>query len=420
MYKITLLSLFIFFLASCVNQENTEVAELQPEIEIAPEIIVYGFNFNDFAVDESKVKPNEFLANILLRYGIGYPIIEQMVQNGKEIFDPRNLVAGKKYTVLLAKDSVKTPLYFIYEKNSVDYIVYSLTEPFEVYAEKKDVEVIERSAGGIITSSLYQTLTSNNISPALAVEMANIYAWTIDFYRIQKNDAFKVIFEEKVIDGEVVGVGKILASWFKNSNTEYYAVYFNEGEYDDYFDEEGKSLRKAFLKAPLKYSRISSGFNKKRFHPVLKEVRAHLGTDYAAPAGTPILAVGDGTVVEASFGKYNGNYVKIKHNATYTTQYLHMSKFAQGIKSGVRVKQGQTIGYVGSTGLATGPHVCFRFWKNGEQVDHLREKFPSAEPIKESVFPVYKETFSYYREFLDAIIIEEDNPTTQVIASVSK
>jgi murein DD-endopeptidase MepM/ murein hydrolase activator NlpD len=407
----------ILFGFACSTSDEVAENSLEEEDElpifVEPELF-YGFNLNEYDFDEGKVKNNEFLANILLRYGVDYGTIDKMITNGKEIFDPRNLVAGKKFVVAKALDSLKTPQYFIYEKNSIEFVVFQLVEPFQVYLEQKEVEVIEREASGLITSSLYQTLVDNDLSPALAVELANIYAWTIDFYRIQKNDAFKVIFEEKRVDGERVGIGKINAAWFKNVNTDYYAVYFNQDEYDDYFDEEGKSLRKAFLKAPLKFSRISSRYNKKRFHPVLKQVKAHLGTDYAAPAGTPILAVGDGTVTEATFSKYNGNYVKIKHNSTYTTQYLHMSKFAKGIKSGVRVKQGEVIGYVGSTGLATGPHVCFRFWKNGEQVDHLREKFPSADPIKSSMIDAYQVVFNEFKTKLDSIEIIDKSLVAQL------
>jgi len=217
---------------------------------------------------------------------------------------------------------------------------------------------------------------------------------SIDFYRIQKGDRFRAIYTVKMVNGEAVGVDEIQAAIFDHMDAPYYAFLFAQGSKVDYFDEDGNSLRKAFLQAPLKFSRMTSGYTTRRFHPVQKRWKAHLGTDYAAPTGTPIMAVGDGIVTEARYSKFNGNYVKIKHNSTYTTQYLHMSKIGSGVKAGVRVRQGQTIGYVGSTGLATGPHVCFRFWKYGKQVDHRQEKIPPSEPIKDA----YKEAFNDHLE----------------------
>jgi len=190
------------------------------------------------------------------------------------------------------------------------------------------------------------------------------------------------VYEDKSVEGKSIGVGRILAAEFVHFGKPIYSFYFEQDSIGDYFDDEGNSLRKAFLKSPLKFSKISSRYNLNRFHPVQKRFKAHLGTDYAAPQGTPIFTIGNGVVVEAKFSQFNGNYVKIKHNGTYTTQYLHMSKIASGMKPGRRVTQGEVIGYVGSTGLATGPHVCFRFWKNGKQVDHLREDFPTAEPVE--------------------------------------
>jgi len=191
------------------------------------------------------------------------------------------------------------------------------------------------------------------------------------------------------VNDKPAGMPRIVASEFMHRGRNFPAFAFDQGEGLDYFDETGASLRKAFLKAPVSFSRISSRFNKRRFHPVLKKVKAHLGTDYAAPRGTEIVAVGDGVVTKASYTKGNGKYVKIRHNGTYTTQYLHMSR--RNVKEGQAVRQGDVIGYVGSTGLATGPHVCFRFWKNGRQVDHLKEDFPPSTPIKEEAKGSFEE-----------------------------
>jgi murein DD-endopeptidase MepM/ murein hydrolase activator NlpD len=233
-------------------------------------------------------------------------------------------------------------------------------------------------------------MQENDLNPVLALELADIYAWSIDFYQIQKGDQFKVYFSEKYVEDEYVGIDSIYAAIFTHRNVEFSAILFEQDGLTSYFDELGNSLQKAFLQTPVKFSRISSRYTKKRFHPVLKRNKAHLGTDYAAPTGTPIYTTGDGVITHASYTSGNGNYVKIRHNTVYTTQYLHMSKFAAGTKAGKAVKQGTVIGYVGSTGLATGPHVCYRFWKNGNQVDPYKEKIPPSFPVKEENKPVFE------------------------------
>jgi murein DD-endopeptidase MepM/ murein hydrolase activator NlpD len=239
------------------------------------------------------------------------------------------------------------------------------------------------------------------------LKLSEIYAWAVDFYRIQKGDMFKVIYEEKLVEDEVIGMGRVIAAYFQHYGDDYYAVYFEQGNAADYFDENAKSLRRAFLKAPLKYSRISSRFSMKRFHPVQKRYKPHLGTDYAAPRGTPIMATGDGKVVKSGYTKGNGNYVKIRHNSVYSTQYLHMQKIKSGIKRGVRVRQGEVIGYVGSTGLATGPHVCYRFWKNGSQVDALKIKVPPSLPVDKKYIEAYDSLKVKMVAELDSILIND-------------
>lgn len=365
------------------NSGDSEVPEKDAIVEVddEPENIDFGINLDSFQVTKSKIKPNEFLANILLPHHINYVTIDALAKKSKDIFDVRKMVAGKNYTVLASKDSLKKAKYFIYQPNAIDYIVYDLRDSINIYKGEKEVETIEKSAAGIINSSLYLSLQESNASPALAVRLSEVFAWSIDFYRIQKGDWFKVIFEEKFVDGESIGIGEIKAVEFNHYDKPFYAFHFSQGEKDDYFDEKAESLRKAFLKSPLKFSRLSSRYTMRRFHPVQKRWKAHLGTDYAAPTGTPIMSTGDGIVIESKRKRANGNYVKVKHNSVYTTQYLHMSK--RNAKVGQHVKQGDIIGYVGSTGLATGPHVCYRFWKNGKQVDHLRQDFPSAEPVME-------------------------------------
>ncbi len=323
------------------------------------------------------------LGEILYLHHIDHNQINRIVKKSKDIFDFRRAVPGKKYTVLCSKDTNETAQVFIYEKSLAEYVVFDIRNDIKVYIGKKPVEIKNRLSSGIIESSLWNALVNNNLSPALVVELEAIYAWTLDFFKIQKGDYFTVLFEEKYVEGEFIGIGDVKASSFTHSGNNFYAFYFEENElYGDFFDHEGNNLRKTFLRAPIKYSRISSRFSKRRKHPVTGQWKGHFGTDYAAPTGTPIMATANGTISRASYSRNNGNYVKIKHNTKYSTQYLHMSKIASGIKKGKFVKQGDVIGYVGSTGLATGPHVCYRFWKNGRQVDPYKEKLPAGEPIK--------------------------------------
>ncbi|MFZ6050767.1 M23 family metallopeptidase [Halocola ammonii] len=404
-----LFAAMLLSIAAC--NEPTETAERQEAPEKieplpAPENLNFGFNFDDYIVKEGTISRNTYLSDILLKHNIPYQKIDQLVNESKETFDVRKINAGKDYVVLCSKeDSLETCEYFIYKQDPVNYVVFSLADSVYAYRDQKPVETRIRKASGVIHSSLYETMQENDLSPALTMELSNMYAWTIDFYRIQPGDQFTVKFEEKLVDDQVVGVGKIVSANFQHQGEDYYSFYFEQDSVGDYFDEEGNSLKKAFLKAPLKFSRISSRYTKKRFHPVLKRYKAHLGTDYAAAHGTPILAVGDGTVIASSYTSGNGKYVKIRHNSTYTTQYLHMSRRA--VKNGQRVKQGDVIGYVGSTGLATGPHVCFRFWKNGRQVDHLREKFPPSKPIKPEVKEEFEEVMEKEKKELDQITVEQ-------------
>ncbi|MEX0811104.1 MAG: peptidoglycan DD-metalloendopeptidase family protein [Chitinophagales bacterium] len=365
---------------------------------------IYGFNMQKYNVKEAKIGRNEYLADLLLPVGVPYQKIVNIESGSKNIFPTRNLKAGKNYQLYFEKDSLNTPVYMVYEIDPINFAVYSLRED-SIYTGKKETYKIRRTASGIITSSLYETLMKENLSPVLAIELSEIYAWTIDFYHLQKGDRFKVIYYDNYIDGQRVGIDHIESSLFEHTREAYYAFYFNPDStiIGDFFDECGSSLRKALLKSPLKFGRISSRYNKNRFHPILKRRKAHLGTDYAAPHGTPIMSVGDGLVIEAQYKRGNGNYVKIRHNSTYTTQYLHMSKFGKGIKSGAKVKQGQVIGYVGSTGLATGPHVCYRFWKNGAQVDPLKEKIPPSKPVASKYFDQYFEIVKENRNALDHI-----------------
>ena len=346
-------------------------------------ILVYGINVDSLGFAQGKVKANQSLSVLLSPYGVSYSDIHTLMERAKNIFNAKRVKVGDPYFIIYSKKSGKVQK-FIIEPSNREYVVYHLSD--SIYAERIQFEVTikEREFGGEITSSVYETALENGGTPQLVHKLVDVFAWQVDFFRIQKGDKFKVIYEEERVNGKTVGIGRIKAAWFEYFGKEHYAIFFDECGGKDYFDECGKSVRRPFLKAPLNYTRISSRYNPRRFHPVLKRYKAHLGTDYAAPTGTPIRSVGYGVITEAQYKGGNGNYVKVRHNSTYTTQYLHMSKIASGIRPGVTVYQGQTIGYVGSTGLATGPHLCFRFWKNNRQVDALKVNLPSAEPVDPS------------------------------------
>lgn len=330
--------------------------------------------------DRLEVQRNETFAEMLEPYALPYARVVEVAEAARENFDVRRLRSGRPYHVF-EEPSSGQPRYFVYETTPVDYVVLDLQQPGTVRHGQKPVQTIQRRAEGTISSSLYQTLADGGINPQLAFDLSEVFAWQIDFYRIQKGDRFEVVYQERLVDGKPVGLGKILAARFTHRGDAFYGFYFEQDGRGEYFDEKGQSLRKALLKAPLQYRRISSRYTKRRFHPVQKRWKAHLGTDYAAAPGTPVRAVGDGVVLEAGYTRYNGNWIKIRHNGTYTTGYLHLSRIDADVRKGERVEQGQVIGYVGSTGLATGPHLCYRFWKNGRQIDPLQEELPSSEPV---------------------------------------
>ena len=379
--KITLITIVfaIMIILLNINQKKQN-----NEIENQESIIEYGIPADSFVIKKGIIKENQVLGEILYLHHINHKKINNIVKKSKGIFDFKKAVPGKKYTVLCNSDSIETAQYFIYEESPVSYVVFDLRDKIDVYRGKKKTDVILKRSSGEITSSLWNALVEAKSSPALVMSLESIYAWSIDFFKLQKGDSFIVYFEENYVEGEFIGIGSVLAAEFQHKGKNLYAFYFEENKnFGDYFDEEGNTLRKTFLSAPLKYSRISSRYSNKRKHPVTGRWKGHFGTDYAAPTGTPIMSTANGTVIKASYTRSNGNYVKIRHNSKYTTQYLHMSKIKSGIKKGVFVKQGDIIGYVGSTGLATGPHVCYRFWKNGKQVDPYKENLPPGDPIKE-------------------------------------
>ncbi|MDR7128772.1 murein DD-endopeptidase MepM/ murein hydrolase activator NlpD [Algoriphagus sp. 4150] len=369
-----------FFSLPFQSEKEAEIVEPPLIDSLANQVFLYGINVTGLNIVEGTVSKNQTLGSILAPFNVPYQIIDEIAKKSKEIFDVRGIAANKKFTVVTPADSTKAQ-FFIYEPNPAEYVVFNL-DSIDIYKAEKPVEYRTKEAGGIINSNLSADMTSQGVTYDIIDQFADLYGWSIDFGALQKGDKYKVSYQEKVVDGVVVGVSDIQTAFFEHKGEPHYAIPFEQNGEITFFDQDGNSFKKAFLRDPLKYTRISSRYNLKRFHPVQKRYKAHLGTDYAAPTGTEIRSVGEGTVTDAQYTSANGNYVKIKHNGTYTTQYLHMSKIAKGIKPGTRIRQGQVIGYVGSTGLATGPHLCFRFWKNGKQEDWLKEKIPPSQPIE--------------------------------------
>jgi murein DD-endopeptidase MepM/ murein hydrolase activator NlpD len=355
------------------------------KISIAPvksSEIKWGFALDNYHVFEDEFRSGEILGEILLKQGITNQEIAALVTSAKGVFDITSLRIGKKYTFLSPVVGGK-PEYMVYEPSPYQYAVFHLGANPHVEIVKREVQTEIVASSGILESSFWQALTDNGLNDELADGMIDVLAHYVDFYHQKQGDKFKIVYEKHLVEGKEVGTGKILAALYEREGKQFYAFnYDKKGESCKYFDIDARPAKKAFLKSPVKFSRISSRYSLNRMHPILGYSRPHFGTDYAAPQGTPILAIADGIIEEATRRGGNGNFVKMRHDGTYESQYLHMSGFAKGMRPGAHVAQGQVIGYVGSTGLATGPHCCFRFWKNGKQVDHTRLDLPTAQPMK--------------------------------------
>ncbi len=421
-YTVAILALCLFIVskiganknqaAALVNADKDDSIGHFPIIEPTHK---YGFVLDTFNVTEGTIQENEFLADILLKHKVDYVAIHNLATETRDIYDVKSLRANKPFTILNI-DTTTSADYFIFEPNPYHYVIYDLKEPAKSEMVKRKIDKVIKEASGVVNGSLWMTMQENGLSYELTTKMEDALAWSVDFYHIQKGDKFKAIYEQDYIDGEFVGIGKLFGAYYQNSDQEYYAVHYETEKHHGFFDLEGLPMKKAFLKAPVKYSRISSRFSKRRFHPVLKRYKSHLGTDYAAPRGTPIMAVADGVVSKRAYTKNNGNYIKIKHDKVYSTQYLHMSKFKSDVKAGTYVKQGDVIGYVGKTGLATGNHVCFRFWKNGVQVDPRRQNLPPPDPMPKEDLPEYLKVRDSIKLVLDKIEFKNFAPEKEEIA----
>lgn len=393
------------------NDNAVETAEIEKEAqaELKKPKFEYGFNLSEFTFKNDTIKSGDSFGNIMSANGLSVSAIHNITTQIQKEFNTARINAGRPYTIVKYKNYPDSLAAFIYHKNNIDYTVVHLGDSVSVELKKHPVSIKRRAVSGIINSSLYIAMEEAGATPALIQELSALYQWKIDFFRIQKGDKFKVIYNEKYInDTTYVGIENIEAAEFTHYSEPYYAFRFGKDKKTgeaDFYDEKANSLQNFFLKAPVNYTRISSRYNPKRFHPVQKRWKAHLGTDYAAPTGTPIHSTADGVVIASSYTSGNGNYVKVKHNEKYTTQYLHMSK--RNARVGQRVKQGDVIGYVGMTGLATGPHVCYRFWVNGKQEDPFRQKMPNSEPLADSLKPEYLEKIAPLKRELENMVVEE-------------
>jgi murein DD-endopeptidase MepM/ murein hydrolase activator NlpD len=403
MRRLVLFTLFLSFLISgCEN--NPQIEE---EMNILPEPVPkyeYGICIDSLIVIKDIVKKNEFLADILLRHGIDYATIDYIAKHTRDTFDVRKIRVGNTYAIIFNTDSIQKAQYFAYEISSSDYVLYEFNDSVIVNRGMKQITMQLDSISGSIESSLWNALVEKNADPNLANELSEIYAWTIDFFGLRKGDTYRAIYERNFVEEKYIGIEKIIAAKFNHLGQDRYAFYFEQNGKGDYFDEVGNSLQRAFLKAPLRFTRISSKFSHSRMHPVLKIRRPHHGIDYAAPSGTPVYTVGDGVVIKKGYQKRGGgNYIKIKHNGTYSTTYMHLSGYAKGMSVGKNVKQGDLIGYVGKTGLATGPHLDFRFYRNGKAVDPLKVESPPSKPIEPDYQAAFDSVVMQYKWRLDSI-----------------
>lgn len=371
------------------DQKNT-TSEDSEDIQRGASFL-FGFNTDSFYIEKNLIRKNDVFGNILNTHGVNTNLTLLLEHEAKDIFNIRNIRVGQPYHVVKKHECDDSPVAIIYEPDNFKYIVCDLRESVKVTLVEKEIELCEEVVSGKIESSLWGTLEAQGINPAIIDLMEEALSSSVDFYHTRKGDEFKLIYENKYVDGRLTGLGRLIAACYINDNGANYSILYKSKDYEGYFDAEGRPARKSFLKAPVKFTRISSNYNLRRFHPIKGKTIPHLGTDYAAPYGTEIRSVSDGVVTASAYNGGNGNFVKVKHDNVYETQYLHMSRFAKGIRPGVRVRQGQTIGYVGATGLATGPHVCFRFWKNGRQVNHLKEKLPPPQPMSMQELPDFFE-----------------------------
>lgn len=361
-----------------------------------------GFCSDSLKVMEGKVKSGQFFSTLLGSLGMSAQEAYNLTEACGDVFDVKTLRVGQAYRAYYgSQDDLR---YLVYDRDRASSIVFSCRPPYDAWVYEKPVSIERKYADVTISSSLWNDMIAADVSPLLIVSLSDIYAWTVDFFALQKGDRFRVLYEEKMCDGEVIAVDTVRYAVFSHAGEDFPMVMYNQKDGGNiWWNEKGESMRKAFLKAPLNYSRISSGFSYARRHPVTRKVQPHTGVDYAAPKGTPVVSIGDGVVTSMKYEGAGGNTVRIRHNSVYSTAYLHLWKYGPGLKAGQRVRQGQIIGYVGSTGRSTGPHLDFRVWKNGTPINPLKMESPPAEPIKKENLPAFNQAMGIYQAQVDTI-----------------
>ena len=400
MRRLYILSVLMVALVAC----NANVSDNQEVVDVVQkEIGPYGFCPDSLRCVEGKVRNGQFFSTLMMDLGMGAQAAYDLTQACGKTFDVKSLRVGNAYKAYY-DGSPGTLQYVIYDRDRTSQVVFSCQPPYEVSVHEKPVTTEQRYADVTINTSLWVDMREAGVSPELIVSLSDIYAWTVDFFGLQKGDRFRVLYEERLCDGDVVAVDTVRYAIFTHGSQDFPCVMYNQGDGGNiYWNEKGESMRKAFLKAPLKFSRISSGFSYARKHPVTRKVRPHTGVDYAAPKGTPVMTIGDGTVTSIKYEGAGGKTIRIRHNSVYSTAYLHLSGYAKGLKVGQRVRQGQVIGYVGSTGRSTGPHLDFRVWKNGTPINPLKMQSPPAEPIKPSSKDAFAAAHEKYKAQIDTI-----------------
>lgn len=343
--------------------------------------LIFGIPSDSFNIITGHIKPNRFLSEILIGYQLSTQEIDKVIKNSSKIFDVRDIRSGHNYTILCDKNSITRVRYFIYEHDPSQFYIFSFNDSLNISKYVKETRSVIRFNSGTIETSLWDAILGQRLNPELVDKLSDIYAWTVDFFGLKKGDSFKVIYEEKLIDDKTAGVGRIYGAEFDHSGSKISAIPIIQNGKESYYDNSGRSLRRSFLKAPLRFSRVSSRFSSGKMHPILRIVRPHFGIDYAAPIGTPVYSVGDGKVTFAGIENESGGMVRIQHNSIYSTAYLHLGNFGNGIEPGSNVKQGEIIGYVGSSGLSTGPHLDFRFYKSGYAIDPFKVDASSVDSV---------------------------------------
>lgn len=408
--------LVVIFIPKNRDAEPLDEVEVTDSVEVKEIVYKYGIPVDDYDVDYGFVKPNQSLSVILGNHGLSIGDVYRLSEKSKDVFDVRKIKSGQAYAVFSTKDSVPETSFFVYEEDPKSYVVFDLRGEYNVTKGQNPVEWKRKEVRGVVESSLWVAMQKYDTDPQLAVVLSNIFGWTIDFFGLQKQDEFRVIYEQEYVDGKSLLNFNILGAAFRHADSTYYAIPFEQDGEVLYYNEKGNSLEGAFLKAPLDFFRISSRFSNSRFHPVLKRYRAHHGVDYAAPTGTPVYAIGSGRVIAKGYqAKGGGNYLKVKHNSVYTTTYMHLSRFAKGIKVGSNVAQKEVIGYVGATGLATGPHLDFRVHENGKPINPLTIKSQPKKPVADSLMEQFRVVRDSVKNMLDNIATTKDPEMQQIV-----